>query len=386
MVLRPRRLELIAIAVVLMITAIAACSGPPTSPNPTGAPKSPVEASWSQVDLPEDVRPTRLHTDQQRLAIGGRRGDGPWIGVLADDQLRPVRMQPNSPYAHTAEIVSLGISGDRLVALGNVHGGAHGNSRWTTWVGDPDEVVDLPQSLEVFGGINGGDLIDIMIDSDGVMIAGSRRFTVGLDPAVWLPDGRTWALQPSPGTALDSTDELLLSARRATADQHKMIMVGSATALGDGVRQRATAWIQDREWRRADLPEPGRRSEATSVTCTPDDPAMDCLISGSVDGRLAGWRLTDDGTTRVSGLPEAAAAPNTPTPRSIVSAEVRAIAYDTGDGTGLVTIGPGNARPQSATAPPGRLIDAAAVGSTCYLITERDDGQRSLWRADLGHR
>jgi hypothetical protein len=369
------RTKVCAIAVIMMITAIAACSGP-------AARSQPIELAWTRVELPPDVAPSRLSTDSHSLAIGGRQGTGPWIGVLAGDQLRPVPLQPNSPYAHTAEIVSLGISGSRIAALGNIRGGAHGNSRWTSWSGDTGEVVDLPQSLDVFGGTSGGDLVDIMINSDAVVIAGSRRFSVGLDPAVWLPDGKTWALQPSPGTALDSTDELLLSVRRGTAEQHQMILVGSATELTDGVRQRAVAWVQDDPWRRIDLPRTGGRSEATSVACTPDDATIDCLISGSVDGKLAVWRLTD-GAARLTGLPDVSAAPDTPAPRSLKSGRLQAIAYDTGSGTGLAFSPSGrDGAWRPTTTPPGRLVDATALGRSCFLLTEHN-GQRELWRARL---
>ncbi|QGN33909.1 hypothetical protein [Microlunatus sp. Gsoil 973] len=200
----------------LVIIAVVGCS-----PNKATV----IALDWRRVELPADVRPTTFGTDQSGMIIGGRRDRGPWLAtVSAADAITPVRLDKHSPYAVTAEFVSIGIFGDKIAALGNVHGGAHGNSRWTVWTGDTRQLTEYPQSLETFGGVNGGDLAAIVINKNGPLITGSYRFGAsGLDGGIWLPDGepagRRWR-QPDPtGTDLDTTRSMLVSIQTAAAGQ-----------------------------------------------------------------------------------------------------------------------------------------------------------------------
>ena len=344
---------------------------------------------WHRIDLPADARPTAFGADRSRLIIGGREGRGPWLATLdADDAITPVPLSKHSPYAFTAEFVSIAIFEGRIAALGNVHGGAHGNSRWTVWTGDTDRLTEYPQSLETFGGVNGGDLEAIVINKDGPLITGSYRFgTSGLDGGIWLPRGqpvgKRWR-QPDPtGTDLDTTRSILVSVQTAAADQDQVVLAGSTTELGNGVRQIATVWIRPDgdHWKRIQLPRPGDRSEALSLSCWSSGAgATGCLIVGTVDGRLAGWMLSGGHATRITGLPEVAVDPRGPRPVAVGDPDLRAVAFADGTKTAIAVGSPNGWR--RGDGPAGQLVSAAARGRTMYLITE-NGGRRSLSRTEL---
>jgi hypothetical protein len=88
------------------------------------------------------------------LLVGGRASDGGDHPVLLvvdpAGSARPVPLQPNSPYAKVADLVSLAAGGNKVVALGAAHGGAHANFRWTVWAGSPERLDDYPQTFETF--------------------------------------------------------------------------------------------------------------------------------------------------------------------------------------------------------------------------------------------
>ena len=109
--------------------------------------------------------------------------------VDASETARPVPLQPNSPYAKVADLVSLAARGEEVVALGAAHGGAHANVRWTVWAGSTAQRLDeYPQTFETFGGQSAGGLLDIIITTNGPAIAGTWAAREGgLDAAIWLP-------------------------------------------------------------------------------------------------------------------------------------------------------------------------------------------------------
>lgn len=361
---------------VVLLAVITGCSA-------GGGPSIVTAPDWMKVDLPDNTTLGRLSTDGYSVIAGGRRGSGPFVGVIDDDQLRPVRLVPRSPYAKTAEIVSLARSGDQLVALGNVHGGAHGNSRWTVWRGSTDRILEQPQSLGTFGGTDGGDLVEIMINSSGPMIIGSRRFDDdGLDPAGWLPEGDRWRLQPSAGTALDGTATEQKSVRTGLARTDRMILVGSTLELTGAPRQQAAGWVRTGSWEQFTLPDSGERSEATAIACAPPGPRQpQCMITGSDRDRLAGWWLSDDVGEQITDLPDAAVSATGPPARPMITAELAGVAYQTDTGAALaMDTGAGW---QRLDAPSGDLIDAVAVGPSAYLLMEHN-GSRRLWRAIVG--
>jgi hypothetical protein len=356
-------------AALLVITAgVAGCTEPQQPDDSLGL-------TWTTVTLPARTRPTTFGTDGQQLIIGGRNGPGPWLAKLSGDDLQPVSLGEHSPYSKIAEFVSVGIYRNKIAALGNVHGGAHGNSRWTVWTGDTDALTEYPQSLETFGGVDGGDLAAIVINRDGPLITGSRLFgSGGLDAAVWLPDGtpvgKRWVLQPSPGTALDSTPTVQVSVQAATATSGRVVLAGSSTHLGNGVHQIATIWDRPdgQHWKRIELPVSGRRSEALSISCPGSGAGSDCLVAGTVDGHLAAWTLNGERPTAVRGLPAATVDPHGPRPAVITTAAVRAIAYASGSGTALTVNTQGRWR--RAPGPSGHLVSATGHDRTAYVITQ----------------
>ena len=48
-----------------------------------------------------------------------------------------VSVDAHHPVRKVADLTSLTADGDRIVALGAAHGGAHANVRWTIWTGTP---------------------------------------------------------------------------------------------------------------------------------------------------------------------------------------------------------------------------------------------------------
>lgn len=368
------------VAALLAAATLAACTGS-TTKDSTG----PV---WSRIGLPAHVRPTSLAADRE-LIIGGRRGAGPWLAALdPHGALRPVLLGENSPYSETADLVSIATYQGRIAALGNVHGGAHGNSRWTVWTGTTTKITEYPQTLETFGGINGGDLEAIVINKDGPLITGSYRFgDSGLDGGIWIPDrdpvGSHWA-QPDPtGTDLDTTRTTLVSIQTATADADQVVLAGSTTHLASGVRQVASVWIRPdgSRWQRIELPNPGKRSEALSIFCWPGtDDSPECLVAGTSDGRLAAWTLSGDHPQRITGLPEVTVSQNGARPAVLAGPTARAIAFDSGANTRLTYESAGHW--QLGVGPHGTLVSGTADGRQAYVITAVG-ATRTLSRATL---
>ena len=370
----------VAVAALLAATLLAGCTGTTIKDSPGPA--------WSTVALPADVRPTALAADRD-LIIGGRHGTGPWLATLdGHNAVHPVHLGTNSPYSEIAEFVSIATYHGRIAALGNVHGGAHGNSRWTVWTGDTTMITEYPQTLETFGGVNGGDLEAVVINKDGPLITGSYRFgDSGLDGGIWIPDrepvGSHWA-QPDPtGTDLDTTRTTLVSIRTASADADHVVLAGSTTHLANGVHQVASVWTRPdgAHWQRIELPDAGNRSEALSIACwTGTRHTTDCLVAGTSDGHLAAWTVSGSHVARIDGLPGTRAVQDAARPAVIGGPDRRAIAYDNGASTGLVYESAG--RWQRGAGPHGRLVSGIAKGQRAYVITQTGD-RRTLSRTTL---
>lgn len=346
------------------------------------------EPAWQVVALPTGVRPTSLAAERD-LIIGGRRGTGPWLATLTrQNGIRTVPLDPHSPYAGTAELVSIATYQGKIAALGNIRGGAHGNSRWSAWTGDTGGLTEYPQPFDTFGGVNAGDLEAVVINSAGPLITGSYRFgDSGLDGGVWISDttpvGEHWA-QPDPtGTALDTTRSVLVSIRAAAADTDQVLLAGSTTHLGSGVHQVASVWVRPdgSRWQRIELPESGKRGEALSAGCWADaGRQLNCLIAGTADGRLVAWTLAGTRVHRVDGLPAASMTDSGARPAVIGNKTIRAIAYSLGSQTGLLYETGG--RWQRGAGPDGQLVSAVGFGNQAYVITERGSS-RKLSRAAL---
>ena len=291
----------------LAVAAMLVVSGcrQPAPPTP------PVEElAWTRITLAEDIAPSSLAPAGSSLLVGGRGSVGGNHPVLfhvgATGVVRPVPLRPNSPYAKVADLSSLASDGTQVFAIGEAHGGAHANFRWTSWSGSVQALTEHPQTFETFGGISAGALLDIVATTDGPVIAGSwsSADARGLDAAIWLPRGQTWQRQESAGGALANRDDLQVAPRAAAAFGPTMIITGSVITFGDGVQQSAAIWTwpsRDAAWQLTRLPEPGGRSEALSSQC-----ADRCWVSGHVDGQLALWRTGRGEVARETTLPERA--------------------------------------------------------------------------------
>jgi len=371
-------------AVLLMMILVVSCS----SPQPPASKETVHELSWSRIALPESVAASSLAAASGNLLVGGRAsadGDHPVLfSVDTSGTPRPVSLHPISPYAKVADLASLAVRDDDVVALGTAHGGAHANFRWTVWAGSSQRLNEYPQTFETFGGQSAGGLLDIVSTSDGPAIAGTWAARAGgLDAAVWLPKGRKWLREESAGTALANTKQIQVAPRAASGAGSAMIISGSVITFGDGAEQRAAVWIwpnRSSAWMLQQLPEAGTHSEALSSAC-----AQTCWVSGHADDTLALWSF-DPGhaagtAARDSTLPSLQIDTDGPGPRTIMSGDRPGVVFSHAGSTRLL-MSDSHSGWQTFTAPDGSVLDAATVGERLYAIIRAGDGV-GLWAADL---
>jgi hypothetical protein len=368
-----RRLFFLGLALLVMIILANCSDAQPPAPTQTVR-----ELSWSQIALPKSVAASSLTSMADDLLVGGRAsagGDHPVLLVVDPaGSARPVPLQPNSPYAKVADLISVAAGGNKVVAIGAAHGGAHANFRWTVWAGSPERLDDYPQTFETFGGQSAGGLLDIIYTSEGPAIAGSWAAPEGgLDAAVWLSRGERWIRQNSTGTALANTAQLQVAPRAANAAGPAMIIMGSVITFGDGVEQRAAVWTwpsRKSAWTLQQLPNAGTHSEALSSGCL-----QTCWVSGHADGKVALWTFdpahADGSASRDSTLPAMEIDTDGPGPRTVLS----------GDQPGVIFSHNGNTRLllhdsrgwQAFAAPAGSVLDATSVGDRLYTIVKIND-------------
>src|SRR5690349_13418878 len=214
--------------VATVVVATAACTN---SDPPGGATTAPTagtgpQLTWTTVPLPAGMEPRTLTAMGDRLLVGAlKAGDTPdtpspaMLTIGADGGQRPIPLTPQSPYAPLARWYSVATDGTRIIAIGGANGGAHANVRWTTWSGTAAGVTELPQSFYAFGGWGAGELVDAVITPNGDALVGSwGGAKAGLDAAIWTFADPAWNRQDPAGTALQSTDTLLVGPRGATGD------------------------------------------------------------------------------------------------------------------------------------------------------------------------
>jgi hypothetical protein len=342
--------------------------------------------SWSVVPLPTGVEPRTLTAMGGRLLVGGQgAGTRPQPHMLTVDsagKATKVPLRPRSGYAFEARWQSVATDGTRVIAIGHANGGAHSNSRWTTWSGSTAGVTEVPQSFYAFGGYGAGELVDVVLTSAGKALVGTwNGAKAGLDGAIWLSSGSTWIRQDPAGTALESTPELLVGPRSAAADARGILVAGSALHLKAGsVAQRAALWRSatlSSGWRRLDLPQAGRSSEAVSASCDGDH----CFIAGRVDGRLAMWDLSGDTATRLAGVPAIQVGDNQPLPVPLtIDGHLVQLAFAHRNVVTLVREG---SAWSVSNGPDGAPISAALVGAHLYVTVMDGPGTRvTLWQTD----
>ena len=341
----------------------------------TGSPGSVL--SWSVVTLPMGVEPRTLTAIGDRLLVGGlAAGTPPVPRMLTLDSAgaaSAVPLTPHSGYAFEARWQSVASDGTRIIAIGTANGGAHFNSRWTTWSGTTAGIEEVPQSFYAFGGWGAGELVDAVVTPAGEALVGTwGGAKAGLDGAVWLSSGPVWTRQDPAGTALQSTPALLVGPRSATPDGAGIIVAGSAVHLAPGsVAQRAALWRStalNSGWRRLDLPQPGKSSEAVSARCHGDH----CMIAGRVDGSLAMWDLTGDTATRLAGVPTVAVGDNDPLPDPlIIGGQLVQLAATHGHALTLTRHG---SAWSVSNGPDGAPMAAALVGDHLYVTVTHGSG------------
>ncbi len=320
------------------------------------------------------------------LLVGGRAATGQTkprlLRVSPDGSSAEIPLIPHSPYAAEARWQSIASDGHRVIAVGGAPGGAHANTRWTTWEGSSAGVAEVPQSFNTFGGWGAGSVIGPVLTSVGPAIAGSwEGARTALDAAVWLSAGDRWVRQPSAGTTLESTPNLLVGPRSATGAGAGIVIPGSVVRLSGGsVHQSAAVWRSARVnsgWTRVDLPGSGAIGEAVSAGCG----RRDCVLAGYVDDLLALWRLSPSGAVRIPAVPPVAATPTSPVPAplvasgriiEVVSAGARVVVLSGGDRSWTVFHGPD-----------GTATSSALVGGWVYVIAEKADRSTVLWRCPV---
>jgi len=147
-------------------------SGSETGPKVNGP-----TLTWSKVVLPRDVEPLTLTASGPQLLVGGRSATGRvkprLLRIASDGSSREVQLVPRSGYAFEARWRSIASDGNRIIAVGGAPGGAHSNTRWTTWAGTNAGVTEIPQPFDTFGGWGAGDVIGPVLTTAGPVIAGS---------------------------------------------------------------------------------------------------------------------------------------------------------------------------------------------------------------------
>jgi hypothetical protein len=360
-------------------------SGSETGPKVNGP-----TLTWSKVVLPRDVEPLTLTASGPQLLVGGRSATGRvkprLLRIASDGSSREVQLVPRSGYAFEARWRSIASDGNRIIAVGGAPGGAHSNTRWTTWAGTNAGVTEIPQPFDTFGGWGAGDVIGPVLTTAGPVIAGSwAGARSGLDAAVWLPVGGRWVRQSSAGSVLESTPELLVGPRSATSVGAGVVLTGSALHLAGGkVRQSAAVWRSGRlngGWARVDLPDSGAKGEAVSAQCA----GRNCVVAGYVDDVVALWRLSPSAVARLRDVPQVATNPGSPIPAPLVSGA--GIIEVVSAGPNVVVLAGGDQHWALSRGPVGRATSSAVAGGWLYVIAEPAVGPGGLWRCpvkDLG--
>lgn len=381
-----RQSVLTSLGTILLVLTGCTSTPVPVATNGTGTTSNGPALTWSKVELPRDTEPVTLAADGTELLVGGFAATGQvrprLLQIAPDGASSVVRLFPHSPYAFQARWRSIATDGRRIFAVGGAAGGAHSNTRWTIWAGTNDGVAEIPQKFDTFGGWGAGDVIGPVLTSAGAAIVGSwEGANAGLDAAIWLAEGHMWVRQPSAGSALESTRELLVGLRSATSAGSGIVLPGSVVHLTGGkVRQSAALWRSERlnaGWARVDLPESGASGEAISAQC----PGQNCVLAGEVDGALALWQLSASAVTRIPAFPHVPLNPGSPLPAPLVAGgRIIAVASAARD----VVVLTGNDQSWVLSqGPVGRAVSSAIVGGWLYVIAAQAVGSARLWRCPV---
>lgn len=368
------------VSVLALLVSMASCT---SAPGGDRSSLPPVSLSWARVELSDDAEPVTLTAVGSQVLVGAEDSAGPvhprLFTVGSGAAAREVRVAPRSPYGRLARWQVVAADGTNVVAVGGHPGGAHANTRWTTWSGTTALVTETPQPFTTFGGWGAGDLTGAVITATGPALVGTwQGARAGLDGAIWLLREERWVRQPRPDPTLQSTADLLVGTRSAAGSGASLVIVGSVLHLGSGnLRQAAAVWRSrslSRGWTRVELPDAGARSEAVSVGCS----AGQCLLAGAVDGRYALWSTEASTAHRLPGLPDLPIdiSDDLPVP---ISRDGHSVAVVPSKGTTTVLSGEKESW-SVANGPDGAATSAALVGDELFAITQRGHEAARLWR------
>ncbi|HEX7308042.1 hypothetical protein [Lentzea sp.] len=237
-------------------------------------------AGFTAVDL--TATPETLATHGDALLIGTRPSDHPELVLRSEDgSLSNSRLTPTTPYGKEAHWYGITSDGTTITGVGGERGGAHGNVRWSAWTGDARQIVEKPQAFSTFGGYGAGELIGPVSTKQGPLVIGTwQSAKAGLDIAVWTYAADTWSRQPSEGTVLESSQDLLRFPLAVAPDGDGAIVVGWQIAKG---AVSAAVWRFDgKAWTTATLPD---GDAALAARCWDGT----CQVVGRSKGKLAWW-------------------------------------------------------------------------------------------------
>ncbi|MFD4676684.1 hypothetical protein ACFWNN_43680 [Lentzea sp. NPDC058450] len=238
---------------------------------------------FTAVDL--TATPEALATHNDLLVIGTRPVDHPELVTrAADGKISNSRLTPTTPYGKEAHWYGLTSDGTTITGVGGERGGAHGNVRWSAWTGDTRAITEKPQAFSTFGGYGAGELIGPVRTAAGPLIIGTwQSAKAGLDIAAWTYAADTWTRQPSEGTVLESSQELLRFPLAVTQNGDGALVVGWQIAKGV---VSAAVWQYDgTAWTTAILPDGDAALAARCWNGT-------CQVVGRAKGKLAWWSGT----------------------------------------------------------------------------------------------
>jgi hypothetical protein len=356
------------------VLAVGGCSA--------SEPDQPAAVRFTKIDLPGGAAPVVLSTARDALLIGVRRDGQP--GLLRyrpDGAITDIAVHGESPYGLVAKWYSIDSDGDRILAIGGQRGGAHANVRWTVWTGSTTGIAEKPQGFSVFGGWGAGELVGAVLTPAGPALVGSwQSGQAGLDVAVWTADGDVWTRQDSAGTVLESTRQSLGFANAVTALRQGVLVAGMQ--LTDG-RQVPVVWRStsgNTGWSLSPLPDAGQTGVAMGVRCWGEV----CGVAGSIDGKLALWRLADNAWVRLPGTPPI---PVTDGGRLVAPIELDGrLTQIVADG-GQVKIARADGDKwtvRGAVGPTGTVTAVTRIGGAIYVLAGPDEDTQALWKADIG--
>lgn len=300
---------LVATVVLVATSSLVGCTDPVAADDST-------RLAWRRVHLPDDREPSVLAhgTGEDVLVASDGSVDGktpPRLLRYGHNVWEPVHVRTDSFYGRRTMWHDLARSRHHLYGFGGRSGGAHGIPRWTAWSGHLDGDPDLreqPQEFETFGGPKGGGLTAVVAGASiAPTLIGSRVSDsgAGLDVAMWRLRGQTWVRGSSRGTPLAATDEQQPSAHDADSWGDRIVIAGSVTSFGAGVRTHPVAWLTagpEGEWMQIDLPSASDDlAEAQSVSCAPE---RRCLVVGHDSDRLVAWWIASNGTPSSIEVPD----------------------------------------------------------------------------------